>query len=761
MRTVAVGTTVLLVLFAGTGPARAGGPKAKNGKACTVLGTNGNDHLIGTHGYEVICGLGGNDVITGGGGKDVLDGGAGDDQITGGTGRDTVFGEDGTDTVSGGGGNDQIRGGDGNDTLDGGGGTDVVDGGTGDDTLGGGAPEVETDPADAGDRVVGGDGDDTVSGGPGADIVSGGNGVDTLDGGDGNDVAGGDSGDDTLDGGGGNDRLDGGEDTDTLSGGAGSDGVNGGAGDDELAGGDGDDTVNGGAGADHAAGGDGSDKLDGGRGDDRLEGGGGNDEVSGGAGNDAVAGGDGNDTLVGGDGNDAMDGGGGNDAMDGGVGDDEMDGGAGDDVVEGGPGVNICVNDPDDAGGDRCTDKESPLLDTTSLTWAIEPAVNNAENVTVKVRARVTDDRSGLVNTFIYFRSPEQWGPSLFVSSWSGGLVSGQLHDGVFEYTGVLPAMSVTGEWTVDSIYLEDRVHRTSQYFFETDGTYRLSTSVETDEEPPGSISLPPLVVGGDTYDAAYPVVYGADATWVTATEQDNSEIREVKLRVRATDELTGVVSLAGVMRPVDDPNGPVVWLSSPQLLEGGDDHDGVWELIGSLPAFLPTGQWRVESYNVVDRSGRSRWYTQEEGGGWIGNLTVTGAASDAHPPTLDVSWGEYSGLTEADNSVDREVRLRVRASDDVSGVRYLSGDFCTAGARTGVSTYESPVSEGVWELTGVLPATTTPGDWRLCSVTVVDRAGRQRSYQLNADDTYSMDGVPMDGTVSIPKFVLRPVGAP
>ncbi|MFC7529615.1 hypothetical protein [Actinoplanes sp. GCM10030250] len=774
-RVVTAGTTALLLAFAGANPAQASRPKASNGKACTVLGTNGNDHLIGTHGYDVICGLGGNDVITGGGGKDVLDGGAGDDQITGGTGTDTVFAGDGQDTVAGGGGNDQIRGGEGTDTLNGGGGADVVDGGPGDDTVGGGTPQDETDPANAADRLVGGEGADTLTGGPGADVIKGGDGNDDVDGGDGNDVAGGDSGDDTVAGGDGNDRLDGGADTDTLDGGAGSDGVNGGAGDDEMIGGAGDDTVNGGAGTDHAAGGDGSDRLNGGPGVDTMEGGAGNDQVSGGAGNDVITGGDGDDTLIGGDGDDTigggdgsdrieggggsddLDGGGGNDDMDGGLGDDKMDGGAGDDAVEGGPGVNVCVNDPDDAGGDRCTDKGSPRLDTASLTWSIEPSVSNAENVTVRLRGRLTDDRSGVVNTGIYFRSPEDWGPSLYLSSWYGGLAGGELHDGIFEYTGTLPALAVPGEWTIDSISLSDRVHRTSNYYRQEDGTFRVDTSVEGDDEQPVNVEVPPLVVTGETYDREHPVPNGAEAVWMTATTQDNSELREVKLRVPVTDDLSGVAYAAVVLRSTD-PEGPTIWLSHAEKVEG-DDTDGVWEVGGALPAYLPTGEWRVENIYATDRTGRYIYATPSEGGEWIEPLTITGSASDALSPTIDVSWGEYVGLTEADNSADREVRLKIRAADDVSGVQYISADYCTAGARTWMSSQGEGV-DGVWELVGTLPATTTPGDWRLCSVTVTDRAGRSRQYQISADGSYSIDGVPQDGTVGIPTFLLKPVGS-
>jgi hypothetical protein len=101
-------------------------------KACTVIGTHGNDRIFGTHGYDVICGLGGDDVIDGGGGDDVIDGGEGSDTVNAGPGNDTVGGDLGDDTLDGG---------DGDDKLDGGPGADHVEGGTG----------VNTCPADTAD----------------------------------------------------------------------------------------------------------------------------------------------------------------------------------------------------------------------------------------------------------------------------------------------------------------------------------------------------------------------------------------------------------------------------------------------------------------------------------------------------------------------------------------------------------------------------------------------------------------------------------
>ena len=89
-----------------------------NGKAATILGTDGDDTLSGTDGDDVVFlgkgndkfdGLAGNDTICGGEGNDTLDGGAGDDWIDAGlgddkvsvlAGNDHVYGNDGDDTIT-------------------------------------------------------------------------------------------------------------------------------------------------------------------------------------------------------------------------------------------------------------------------------------------------------------------------------------------------------------------------------------------------------------------------------------------------------------------------------------------------------------------------------------------------------------------------------------------------------------------------------------------------------------------------------------
>jgi Ca2+-binding RTX toxin-like protein len=352
----------------------AGPPSTCDGRAATIVGTDGNDVIKGTPGRDVIVGLAGDDQIYGLGQDDLICGGPGDDVIWGGAGNDRSFG------------------GEGNDLIDAGPGNDTSDGGPGDRD---GATFWDASAPITASLVIGtatGEGSDTFTnmeelhGGNYNDTLTGNAGPNNLFGLDGNDVLNGGDGNDTLSGGEGNDAIDGGagqndlvwfyaatgpihaslatstssgqgNDTftnvESLSGGNHGDTLIGDSGDNFLWGNGGDDTLSGGAGNDLIDAGPGNDTSDGGPGDrdgatfwdasDPITAslvtgtatGAGSDtftnmeELHGGNFDDTLTGDAGTNTLFGLDGNDVLNGGAGTDFLNGGEGDDVIDGGLG------------------------------------------------------------------------------------------------------------------------------------------------------------------------------------------------------------------------------------------------------------------------------------------------------------------------------------------------------------------------------------------------------------------------------------------------
>ena len=158
------------------------GPDAATcgGLRATIVGSNGDDHLIGTPGPDVIAALEGNDRVVGLGGDDVLCGGKGDDVIYGGSGFDIIYGAQGTD---------EIYGADGaapNERSDTAGGRYF--GGAGDDSIYGTTRWDRMQGGIGNDLLIGYEARDWIRGGAGSDRLEGLGAIDDMNGGYGNDV---------------------------------------------------------------------------------------------------------------------------------------------------------------------------------------------------------------------------------------------------------------------------------------------------------------------------------------------------------------------------------------------------------------------------------------------------------------------------------------------------------------------------------------------------------------------------------------------
>ena len=583
------------------------------------------------------------------------------------------------------------------------------------------------------DVVCGLGGNDTIIGGSGADVLDGGAGNDVLVGGAGADVLLGGSGADTV-------SYDDHSDTVTVD-------LDGQA--DDGSAGEGDrvavdvENVVGGPGRDSLTGSAGPDTLRGGGGDDTLRGGGGNDQVHGQGGNDRVHGEDGNDQISGQDGDDALDGG---------AGDDVVDGGAGRDDLEGGSGLNTCIADAQDGQVvDKCTDTRNPHADMTSLGWVADPAVDNSANRTVKLRLSAGDDRSGLTYVWVKLRGPGAAAQTLTLGFGSSRLLSGTTTNGTWELTGVLPALSAVGAWTVSEVYVQDRVSRYTRYTVKPDGSYTGSAYGYA-----GVIGLAPLVVTG-VADQDAPVADLAAAVWTGATTLDNAADRMVTLRLPVTDDLSGVAAITASLNATGTSDGLTLRLASARLVSG-TAVSGVWEVTGAVPAFTPAGDWQVSALSLTDRVGHVR--TVRPGADAATTLLRISGVSDLQAPTADLSSAEYVGSTTADNAADRKVTMRMRLGDDVSGVASVFFDYRTVGAQSRLDPVGPPDANGVWTLAGTLRATTTPGQWRVVGVYITDRVGRQRIYDVGADGRYTSRDGSLSGTATLPAFTLTPCGS-
>ena len=476
----------------------------------------------------------------------------------------------------------------------------------------------------------------------------------------------------------------------TIVGTAGNDFLLGTAGNDVICGLGGSDVIVGAGGGDTVDGGTGNDVISADSGADTVYADSGNDLINGGTGDDTVYGGAGNDQIIGGAGDDSTLGDAGNDVLDGGAGDDTIDGGAGADALEGGTGINTCTRDSADTSAPTsCTDLSAPVIVGSSIRWSAARYANSADQ-TISVQMRVTDDRSGVSTTsLVSMQAPD--GTVLLLGD--SQLISGTANDGTWRFSGTLPRYAPTGVWQAFQVQMEDRVgHRG------------------------GSATFPTFSVTGKS-DSTAPVIHADSAAWNAATF-DNEADREVQLRVRITDDLSGVADTNGMFVRAGD--GTSLGLDAVRI--SGTPSDGVWQFTGVLPAGATTGAWQVYFAAVEDRVGHRAEVPAD-----LPGFMVTGVG-DTEAPVVDVSSVRWSPALY-DNSAERELRVTLRVTDDVSGVSPSSGIFMIApdGMILGIGNptlLSGTPNDGVWEFRGPLPAQSPTGTWRPYDVQLNDRVG-------------------------------------
>jgi hypothetical protein len=239
--------------------------------------------------------------------------------------------------------------------------------------------------------------------------------------------------------------------------------------------------------------------------------------------------------------------------------------------------------------------------------------------------------------------------------------------------------------------------------------------------------------------DLTAPVINEKSAHWAGPHVLDNSAARTLRLRMRVTDDRSGVQQ---VWAHFATEGGPTVTLGGNRLVSG-TVNDGVWELVGTVPAYSPVGTWRATGAQADDRLDRNALPEKPD----LPSFTVTGI-SDTEAPVADAASAQWAGPSTFDNGTSHTVRLRMRVTDDLSGVKSASTYFTTGEGAPGVSLHarklvSGTVKDGVWEMTGTLPAYAPTGTWHGTSVQTDDRAGRTAVLDGLTLPSFTVTGIP------------------
>jgi hypothetical protein len=240
---------------------------------------------------------------------------------------------------------------------------------------------------------------------------------------------------------------------------------------------------------------------------------------------------------------------------------------------------------------------------------------------------------------------------------------------------------------------------------------------------------------------------------------------------VRITDAGTGVDFVQAVVGH-RDPRA-VLRMVNGRLVEG-TRQDGVWEMATTLPAGATVGEWFMLSLLSYDRGGQSVSYNDREDGTFqvdggsttvpnpFGAFTVTGTVSDTVPPTIGWASIAFGTPSTVSNDADRPVTVRVPLQDDVTGVPEYA-NYVTLRGPGAAMIYLSgrrvsgTGTDGVWEYSGVLPKHAAAGEWRLATVTIADRGGRESVNQMAWDGSGVWDmGGPGDLAGQLPVLTVQ-----
>jgi hypothetical protein len=410
--------------------------------------------------------------------------------------------------------------------------------------------------------------------------------------------------------------------------------------------------------------------------------------------------------------------------------------------------------------------------DTTAPTWGavtVSPASidTSAGPATVTVTARILDDQSGITSGGstgggggnLTFRASSTT-QNLYVSFSAANRISGTAQDGVYESTITVPRYAAGGTWSITGSGLSDGA-----------GNYRY-TSTAAESAAAGLTASFSQTGAGDT---AAPTV---TAITLTPSSIDTSTAaRTVTVRVRATDDLSGITSSTGpvptfggsihlnVVGPPGQQSKSVFFSSHHRV--SGTATDGLYETTLSMPRYSAAGTWRVSNVSAQDSAGNSKITQGADltAAGLDVSFTQTGAGDTTAPTLSEITVSP----TEINPAVSAQsVTVSARITDDLAGLidpsssngwngGYASVSFANENSSSFASVnltagnrVQGTETDGIYQATMTVPRGAT-GRFTMTGATVADAVGNLRfpsgaelgSASFRTVDTVSIPSAP------------------
>ncbi len=235
------------------------------------------------------------------------------------------------------------------------------------------------------------------------------------------------------------------------------------------------------------------------------------------------------------------------------------------------------------------------------------------------------------------------------------------------------------------------------------------------------------------TEDVTPPALVSVEMDRTTVDVTD--EAQRIDVTLRATDDLSGVQRVRLYYR--HRTRGTAINASAGSYNRvSGDELDGVYETSIYLPTTMAAGDYDLYFVQVWDTVGNYLYDTSPEPGLAPPTITVISP--------IDVTPPEIQSLTVVNPDIDvstslASVAVEARATDDVSGVSYLSVGFQSPSGRQYASATLYPRTASDPDLYSgpmLVAGYAEPGEWKVVSVCAVDRTRNSECWNTRTTPT-------------------------
>ncbi|MCR6112621.1 G5 domain-containing protein [Bacillus sp. A301a_S52] len=334
-------------------------------------------------------------------------------------------------------------------------------------------------------------------------------------------------------------------------------------------------------------------------------------------------------------------------------------------------------------------DSTPPVLESVE----ISPKEVNVGD-TIKIKAKISDDFSGVRFAHVAFKSPsEERNHSIHLNE--------NEETGYWEGSYVVQDFDESGEWKLQYIYVIDNAGNRKNY---------QPTEIETNIN---------FIINNSNGDSTPPVLESVEISPKEVNVGDT-----IKIKAKISDDFSGVRFAHVAFKSPSEERNHSIHLNE-------NEETGYWEGSYVVQDFDESGEWKLQYIYVIDNAGNRKNYQPTEIETNI-NFIINNSNGDSTPPVL-----ESVEISPKEVNVGDTIKIKAKISDDFSGVRFAHVAFKSPSEERNHSIHLNENEEtGYWEGSYVVQDFDESGEWKLQYIYVIDNAGNRKNYPPNEVET-------------------------